>query len=65
MSIKFVTLTMHDGKTSISVNPLRVNYLVSLDAHFTKIHFGLDQTVDVTGDLGTVENCLSNLEPVI
>ena len=59
MSPKFVTLTLHDGKTLIKINPLRVNYLVSPDGGYTKIHFGLDQTVDVIGELGDVESSLS------
>jgi hypothetical protein len=51
---------MHDGKTLTKVNPLRVNYLVSLDGEFTKIHFGLDQTIDVTGGLDAVAKLLSD-----
>lgn len=61
MSLKLATLTMHDGKTLTKVNPLRVNYLVSLDSEFTKIHFGLDQTIDVTGGLEAVAELLSNV----
>lgn len=60
MNIKFATVIAHDGKTLIKVNPLRVNYLISLDDQFTKIHFGVDQTVDVTGSLEAVENALSS-----
>ncbi|MDP1612256.1 MAG: hypothetical protein Q8M11_14470 [Sulfuritalea sp.] len=59
MSLKLATLIAHDGKTVIKVNPDRVNYLISLDKEYTKIHFGLDQTVDVTGDLESVEQLLS------
>ncbi|KAF0164808.1 MAG: hypothetical protein FD157_1972 [Rhodocyclaceae bacterium] len=55
MSVKFVTFTTHDGKSQIKINPLRVNYLVSIEGGYTKIHFGLDQTVDVLGELDTVE----------
>lgn len=55
MSLKLATLIAHDGKTLIKVNPLRVNYLVSQEQEYTKIHFGLDQTIDVTGRLDTVE----------
>ncbi len=61
MSLKLATLMGHDGKTSIKVNPLRVNYLGSLDNEFTKIHFGLDQTIDVTGGLEAVEKALSSV----
>ena len=60
MSLKFVTFTMHDGKTVIKINPLRVNYLVSAESGYTKIHFGLDQTVDVVGELEAVEAVLSD-----
>lgn len=60
MSLKLATLVMHDGKTLTKVNPLRVNYLVSLDGEFTKIHFGLDQTIDVTGGLDAVAKLLSD-----
>ncbi len=59
MSLKLVTLIAHDGKTLIKVNPLRVNYLVSQENEFTKIHFGLDQTLDITGGLEAVEKALS------
>lgn len=45
MSLKFVASTMHDGKPVIKINPVRVNYLISLESVYTKIHFGLDQTV--------------------
>jgi hypothetical protein len=45
MSLKFVTFTLHDGKTSIKINSIRVNYLLSPESGYTKIHFGLDQTV--------------------
>ncbi|WP_310449719.1 hypothetical protein [Sulfuritalea sp.] len=31
MSLKLVTLVAHDGRALIKVNPLRVNYLVSLE----------------------------------
>lgn len=61
MSLKLVTLIAHDGITLIKVNPLRVNYLVSQDPEFTKIHFGLDQTIDVTGRLDVVEKALSSV----
>lgn len=61
MSLKLATLIAHDGKTLIKINPLRVNYLISQDDGFTKIHFGLDQTVDVTGGLEAVEAALSGL----
>ncbi|MCF8178033.1 MAG: hypothetical protein K9J74_05955 [Sulfuritalea sp.] len=61
MSLKLVTLVTHDGKTLIKVNPLRVNYLISLEEEFTKIHFGLDQTVDVTGGLEAVEKALGGV----
>jgi hypothetical protein len=59
MSIKFVTFTAHDGKSLIKINPDRVNYLVSAESGYTKIHFGLDQTVDVIGELEAVETVLS------
>ena len=59
MSLKLVTFIAHDGKALIKVNPLRVNYLVSLEQEYTKIHFGLDQTIDVTGSLDAVEQALS------
>lgn len=58
MSLKLATLITHDGKTLIKINPLRVNYLLSLDNEFTKIHFGLDQTIDVRGGLEAVEKVL-------
>lgn len=61
MSIKFVTFTAHDGKSQIKINPYRVNYLVAADAGFTKIHFGLDQTVDVIGELEAVEAVLGGV----
>lgn len=61
MSLKFATLITHDGKTLIKVNPLRVNYLVSQEPEFTKIHFGLDQTIDVAGGLEAVEKALSSV----
>lgn len=61
MSLKFVTFTMHDGKTSIKINPLRVNYLLSPESGYTKIHFGLDQTIDVTGSLEAVEKALGSV----
>jgi hypothetical protein len=61
MSLKLATLITHDGKTLIKINPLRVNYLISLDNQFTKVHFGLDQTVDVTGGLEAVEKALNGL----
>lgn len=60
MNVRFVTFVMHDGKSLVKVNPQKVNYLYSQDSQFTKIHFGLDQTVDVMGDLQTVENSLSS-----
>lgn len=59
MSIKLATLIAHDGVTLIKVNPLRVNYLISQDPEYTKIHFGLDQTIDVRGGLDAVEKSLS------
>lgn len=61
MSLDLATLVAHDGKTLIKVNPLRVNYLISLDNEYTKIHFGLDQTVDVTGGLEAVAKLLSDV----
>ena len=61
MNLKLATLVAHDGKTLIKVNPLRVNYLISLDNEYTKIHFGLDQTVDVTGGLEAVAKLLSDV----
>jgi len=61
MSLKFASLVAHDGKTLIKVNPLRVNYLISLDNEYTKIHFGLDQTIDVTGGLEAVAKLLSDV----
>ena len=60
MGLKLATLIAHDGKTLVKVNPLRVNYLASLDNEFTKVHFGLDQTLDVTGGLEAVEKLLSD-----
>lgn len=59
MSIKFLSFTMHDGKSVIKINPDRVNYLISTESGYTKIHFALDQTVDVIGDLAEVEAVLS------
>ncbi len=59
MSIKFLSFTMHDGKSVIKINPDRVNYLISTEIGYTKIHFALDQTVDVIGDLAEVEAVLS------
>lgn len=59
MSLKFVTFTMHDGKSVIKINPQRVNYLVSTESGYTKIHFGLDQTVDVIGEPASVEAVLT------
>lgn len=61
MTLKLATLVAHDGKTLIKINPLRVNFLISLDGQFTKVHFGLDQTVDVSGGLEAVEAVLSGL----
>ena len=61
MSLKLATLMAHDGKTPIKISPLQVNYLVSLDEEFTKIHFGLDQTIDVTGGLEAVEAALGSV----
>jgi len=61
MSVRFVTFTMHDGRTLIKINPQRVNYLQSQDDMYTKIHFGVDQTVAVIGTLETVETSLSRL----
>lgn len=61
MSLKLATLIAHDGKTLIKINPLRVNYLVSQDQEYTKIHFGVDQTIDVTGGLEAVEKLLSGV----
>lgn len=55
MSVKFVAFTTHDGKSQIKINPHRVNYLVSIEGGYTKIHFGPDQTVDVLGELDAVE----------
>ena len=60
MNLKFATFTMHDGKTLIKINPLRVNYLLSPESGYTKIHFGLDQTVDVIGEQEAVEAVLSD-----
>jgi hypothetical protein len=61
MSLKLVTLIAHDGKSLVKVNPLRVNYLVSQEAEFTKIHFALDQTIDVMGGLEAVEKALGSV----
>ncbi len=61
MNLKLVTLIAHNGKSLIKVNPLRVNYLVSKETEFTKIQFGLDQTIDVTGELDTVKTALSSV----
>jgi hypothetical protein len=61
MSLTLATLIAHDGKTLVKINPLRVNYLISLDNEFTKIHFGVDQTVDVTGGLEAVAKALSDV----
>lgn len=61
MSLKLVTLIAHDGKTLIKLNPLRVNYLASQEKEFTKIHFGLDQVIDVTDGLDAVEKALSSV----
>jgi hypothetical protein len=63
MNLTLATLTLHGGKTLIKINPLRVNYLVSQDDQYTKIHFGLDQTVDVIGDLEAVEKVLYGSDP--
>ena len=60
MSLQLATLVAHDGTTLIKVNPLRVNYLISMDNEYTKIHFGLDQTIDVTGGLEAVAKQLSD-----
>jgi hypothetical protein len=60
MSVNFVSFTMHDGKSVIKINPTRVNYLISTEIGYTKIHFGLDQNVDVIGDLADVEAVLSS-----
>ena len=59
MNLKFATFTTHDGKSVIKINPDRVNYLLSSESGYTKIHFGLDQTVDVIGELEAVEAILS------
>lgn len=59
MNVEFVTFTTHDGKALIKINPQRVNYLVSPEQHYTKIHFGLDQTVNVIGELSEVERALT------
>lgn len=61
MSPTFATFVLHDGKSLVKVNPLRVNYLVSIDEGFTKIHFGLDQVIDVEGRLEAVEKVLSSV----
>jgi len=61
MSLKLATLIAHDGKTLIKVNPLRVNYLISQDSEHTRIHFGLDQSIDVRGGLEAVEKSLSGV----
>lgn len=58
MSLKLATLIAHDGKTLIKVNPLRVNYLASQDSEYTRIHFGLDQSIDIRG-VEAVEKSLS------
>jgi hypothetical protein len=63
MNFKLATLTLHGGKSLIKINPLRVNYLVSQDGQYTKIHFGLEQTVDVVGDLDAVEHALYGNRP--
>ena len=63
MNIKLATLTLHDGKTRVKVNPQRVAYLVSLDSQFTKIHFALEQTIDVVGSLESVATSLCSFEP--
>ncbi len=59
MSLKRATLIAHDGKTLIKVIPLRVNYLASRDQECARIHFGLDQTIDVTDRLEAVEKLLN------
>lgn len=61
MSIKFATFTMHDGKTLVKINPLRVRYLSTMEEGFTKVHFGPDQVVDVVGGLDEVANALTDL----
>ena len=61
MSLKLVTLTSHDGKTLIKINPMKVNYLTTQEEGFTKVHFGLDQTVDVMGTLDVIEGNLCAL----
>lgn len=58
MSLKLATLIAHDGKTLVKVNPLRVNYLISQELEHTRIHFGLDQIIGVTGRLDAVEKVL-------
>ena len=55
MTLKFVTFTTHDGKSSVKINPGQVTYLASQEKDFTKIHFGAEQMVDVMGDLEAVE----------
>ena len=61
MGLKLVTLTSHDGKTLIKINPMNVNYLMTQEEGFTKIHFGLDQTVDVMGAMDVIEGSLCSL----
>ena len=61
MNPRFVTFTMHDGKSLVKINPQNVNYLMSQESDFTKIHFGLDQTVDVIGELQAVEHSLGKI----
>ena len=51
MSLKRPTLFAYDVKALIKINPLRVKYLVSRGQEYTRIHFGLDRTIDVTGRL--------------
>lgn len=58
MILKLATLTLHGRKALIKINPLQVNYLVAQDGDYTKVHFGPDQTVDVVGNLETVEKAL-------
>ena len=55
MKFKFVSLSAHDGKRTIRFNPLRINYLISEDERYTKINFGQDQTLEVSGDISAVE----------
>ena len=59
MSIKFFTFTTQGGKRLIRINPLQVNFLLSPDEKYTTINFGLNQTVEVIGELATVEKTLS------